>query len=527
MALPTLSPSMSSFSTRPEDLDFISNLLLEKERPLSTLAIARRLIEEKLDAERRALLERFSNASFYNPAAGFEIGDRLIFPALNFAAGEVTAKRAGSHPDLEPFEVIAVRFEGGDRAREFASCLKSPHALSRDGDDEAQTFPGPALTVDEILESSGGELIKDLEEKLLAAGNLVRLKDEWFVKELLLEVGEANLNLAEAVLDVYAGGPFQTTEILEQFGGLAGPPALQEFSMNYALLHDDRFDEVGPTGAVLWFLRHMEPQEVQTTPLPLRYSRLEHDRRLLDDDMLDLEADIDDELSPLRYAGAEISSATVTLIYPHRRLGTLPLNARLRTFFPTARRSERVYVTLVDARDGEEFTGWIVRKARYVCGLGPFYRKYGLPVGAYIEVSRDEQAGRITLNLDQYRPRKELVRLIAPVNNQLTFREARGTIGAGYDELMVLGTEEPAAVDALFEANREPTRPLVRYIRDALHALSPLSPQGAVHLKTLYSAVNVLRRCPPGPLMTTLVSSAEFDYVGDHYWRSARRERAR
>jgi len=147
MATPTHSPSLSSFLTRPEDLDFINNLLLEKERPLSTLAIAKRLIEERLEAERRALLERFSNASFYNPAASFEIGDRLIFPAMNYAAGVVTGKRAGTHPDLEPFVVIAVQFEGDGPGREFASCLKSPHALSRDEDDDAQTFPGPALTV--------------------------------------------------------------------------------------------------------------------------------------------------------------------------------------------------------------------------------------------------------------------------------------------------------------------------------------------------------------------------------------------
>ena len=265
---------------------------------------------------------------------------------------------------------------------------------------------------------------------------------------------------------------------------------------------------------------------MQTPPPPLRYSRIEHDRSLLDDDMLDLEADIDDELSPLRYAGDEISSAVVTLIYPHRRLGTLPLNARLRTFFPTARQSERVYVTLVDARDGEEFTGWIVRRERYVCGLGNYYRKYALPVGAYVDVSRDEKAGRILLNLGQYRPRKELVRLITPSDNQLAFKEARGTIGARYDDQMVLGAEEPRSVDALFEENLKQRRPLLHNINSALRALAPLSPQGAIHLKTLYSAVNVIRRCPPGPLMAALVANPEFEYVGDHYWRVARQGQA-
>lgn len=525
MPVPPLSPGQQPFTVEAADLEFINNLLLEQERPLATCTLARLVINERLEAERRLLQERFRDARFYNPAADCAAGDRLIFPALNFAAGVVTGRRAGHHPELDAFDVISVKFEEDGRTREFACNLAAPHALSREDHEDPHDLPGPAVTVDEIMEGSGADILDALRERLFAEGTLIRLKDEWFVRELLLEVGEAYLNLSEAVLDVHDGGPLQTTEILEQFGGLGGPPALQEFSMNHALLHDERFDEVGPTGAVLWFLRRMEPEEVRETPPPLRYSRIEHDRRLLDDDMLDLEAEIDDELSPLRYAGDEISSATVTLIYPHRRLGTLPLNARLRTFFPTARQSERVYVTLVNARDGEEYTGWIVRNARYVCGLGDFYRKYGLPVGAFIEVSRDEQAGHILLDLGEYRPRKELVRLIAPADNQLAFREARGVIGARYDELMVLGAEEPGAVDALFELTRRSGRPLAGSIRSTLHALAPLSPQGAVHLKTLYSALNVVRRCPPGPLMAALVANPEFEHVGDHYWRAARRGR--
>ncbi len=526
MPAPPTSSSLLPFRIEPEDVDYISNLLLEQERPLATVTLARMVVQGRLDAERRILQERFRNARFYNPAEACATGDRLIFPALNYAAGEVVGQRAGNHPGREPFTVISVNFEENGRTREFATQLDAPHALSRSDNDDSLDHLGPTLTVDEIMEQSGEEILEELQEKLFDTGNLIRLKDEWFVRDLLLDVGEAHLNLAEAVLDVHGGGPFATTEILEQIGGLSGQQALHEFSMNNSLLHDERFDEVGPTGAVLWFLRRMEPDEVQTTPLPLRYSRIEHDRSLLDDDMLDLEADIDDELSPLRYAGDEISSAVVTLIYPHRRLGTLPLNARLRTFFPTARQSERVYVTLVDARDGEEFTGWIVRRERFVCGLGNFYRKYALPVGAYVDVSRDEKAGSILLNLGQYRPRKELVRLITPRDNQLAFREARGTIGARYDDQMVLGAEEPRSVDALFEDTLKHKRPLLHSINSALRALAPLSPQGAVHLKTLYSAVNVIRRCPPGPLMAALVASPEYEHVGDHYWRVVRQGQA-
>jgi hypothetical protein len=56
-----------------------------------------------------------------------------------------------------------------------------------------------------------------------------------------------------------------------------------------------------------------------------------------------------------------------------------------------------------------------------------------------------------------------------------------------------------------------------------LHALitelSRNSPQGTVHAKTLYSAYNVLRRCPPGPIFAALDTHSEFEHVGNHYWR--------
>jgi hypothetical protein len=46
-----------------------------------------------------------------------------------------------------------------------------------------------------------------------------------------------------------------------------------------------------------------------------------------------------------------------------------------------------------------------------------------------------------------------------------------------------------------------------------------MTPQRTVHAKTIYSAVNVLRRCPPGPIFATLVARPEFEHVGGPYWR--------
>jgi hypothetical protein len=58
-------------------------------------------------------------------------------------------------------------------------------------------------------------------------------------------------------------------------------------------------------------------------------------------------------------------------------------------------------------------------------------------------------------------------------------------------------------------------------MRDMMAELARLTPQRSVHAKTLYSAVNVLRRCPPGPIFAALVARPEFEHVGGPYWRLA------
>ena len=49
--------------------------------------------------------------------------------------------------------------------------------------------------------------------------------------------------------------------------------------------------------------------------------------------------------------------------------------------------------------------------------------------------------------------------------------------------------------------------------------LAKLSPQTTVHSKTVYSAVNVVRRCPPGPVFAELVRQPCFVSMGENYWR--------
>lgn len=511
---------MRNFKVEQEDMEFITNKLLEGEKPLDTATLAGILIEENLRKDAEQIREKYKDALLYSPSGTFGIGQKLIFPAMDFTIGSVVAVRTGNNPNYEPFCVIAVQIDEDDKQREFATELTTPHQLSQQVEEGDSSYGLATLTSEEILANNGDDILYTLETALSENDSLVQLAGKWFPRELMVEVNEGHLHLAEAVLDINAGGPLTTAEVLQEIGGLdSGSSELQIFSMNYAMRDDSRFDEVGPTGEVLWHLQRLEPGEVRETPVMLKYIPIDYDDALLGDDLLQLEQEIKDEFSDVQLSDGYHEQATVTLIYPHRRMGTLPLNAAMRQVFPTARQTPRVSVTLVDGQDGEEYPGWVVRKDRYIYGLEKFYRKHRLPIGAYVTVQKSDTQGKVIVDFQAYRPRTEWIRLIVPKNNQITFENHKRAIGAGYDDLMILGADDIEGVDHIFEVNQQQKRTLLSILRVVVPGLGRLTPQGTTHAKTIYSAVNAVKRCPPGPIFATLVASPDFENVGGDYWK--------
>jgi hypothetical protein len=521
----TLMPShhwARSFTVTDEDIEYLTGLLLERETPLKIDDLAHALIEGRLQQEAAALQEKYKDVQLYNPGKSFKKGQRIMFPALDYALGTVREIRAGNNPDYGTFKVIKVVFDSEVRSqtREFAADY-SVHQLNQQVEDRLSQLPGASeLSADEILASNRNQIIPILEDALRENSDLVSVAGLWFPRSLMLDVNEGHLNLAEAVLDINNGGPMLTTQILEEIGGLGNTPReLQVFSLNDALDHDERFDEVGPVDTVCWYLKRLEPQEVLNTPQYLRYTPVEYESGLLSSDMLALEAEIDDEWSSIQPHYEDSEAVTITLNYPHRRIGTLPINARLRHIFPTARRTPRVWVTLVDGQDGEEYPGWVVRQDRFVFGLSKMYRKHKLPVGAILQLRASMEPGKVIVDFNAHRPRTEYVRLIVPKNNQITFEYDKRSIGAEYDDLMILGADDLTAVDTLFQTTQQSRKSLSSILQNVLTELSRFSPQGTVHAKTLYSAVNVVRRCPPGPIFAALVTNMDFEHVGNNYWK--------
>lgn len=513
-----------NLSIEQADIDYLTNLLLERETPLTTDALARAFVESRIQKEADTLKQRFQNVSVYDPAKAYDVGDRLLFTEFDFETGVVVAKRPGKNGEYGEFSVVAVQFDRKEmntsrRPREFAAEFPFEHDLNLHGDEDSVINGDGDITVDEVLTAAGTDITTRLEARLRANPDLIYMAKQWFPRDLLMEANVGHLNLAEAVLDISGGGPMRTEDILEQIGGLGkAPMALQVFSMNYALNKDERFDEVGPTGEVLWHLSRLEPEEVQRTPTMLRFSQIEYDRSLLTPEMLAMEAEIGDELSP-DLPIVDTTQATITLSYPHRRLGTLPLNARTAAVFPTALQTPRVSFTLLDGQDQEEYPAWVVRKERYVYGLAKFYRKHKLPVGAYVTIRRSEDGQHVVVDYRAHKARTEWIRLIVPKGDGITFENDKRAIGAEYDELMILGADELAAVDTAFQTAQQQKKTLVALLRQLIPPLCALTPQGAVHAKTLYSAINVLRRCPPGPLFAVLVANPDFQHVGGDFWK--------
>jgi hypothetical protein len=518
---------LENWTISDDDIEYLNGILLEKEIPLSIDELALALIERRIKKQESALKAVVKDVRIYAPAHSYEIGQRLMFTAFDNRIGTVVDLRDGDNPAYGDFSVLRVQFEDGGAPREFAAQLRLDHPLNHvDSAVPIEQLPSAA----QVFEINKAQICARLAEKLGQLDEFVSVAGKWFPRSLMLEVNEGHLNLAEAVLDIAGGEPMRTSDILEQIGGLGKADlALQTFCLDDALNRDPRFDEVGPVDTILWYLRRLEPPEVQSTPPMLEYQPVTFDRTLLSPELMALEAEIDDEWSDIDHTDDPnpAGEASILLIYPHRRVGTLPLNHGMRRIFPTARRTPRVYVKLVDAEDGEEFTGWVVRQSRYVFGLSKFYRKHQVPVGARIIARRSSEPGKIIIEVKNYRKRAEWVRLIVPRDGQIKFEEQKRSLSAEYDDQMILGTDDIAAVDALFQATSSSRKSISSILRTLIAELMTSSPQGAVHAKTLYSAFNVLRRCPPGPIFAALMTTGDFEHIGSHYWKlreSARKD---
>jgi hypothetical protein len=295
--------------------------------------------------------------------------------------------------------------------------------------------------------------------------------------------------------------------------------------MNYALQEDGRFDEVGPAGEVLWYLQHLEPQDVREIPKPLRYIEIPYNRSVITTEMKALVDEMDDELSEGESYGGDVEEVVISITYPHWRAGTLPVSTRIRGMFPTAYESPRVRFILVDGHSKEEIPAWVVRQHGYVYGLAALFQKYGVVPGSLISLVKGKKLGQVIVTPTIHRPKRDWVRtVLVGSDGRIVFAMLKQNLTTEYNDRMIVVVPDPSAVDEAREQVTKNHLSFEQLVSDMMHELVKLNVQGHVHAQELYSGFNIIKRCPPEPLLAYLSTSPSYRHVGDLHYRLAETE---
>lgn len=510
---PSQNPSYwtTDFQLDLSDIDFLQEYLQSRERPVPENDMVQALVEARFRREEQRIRRELARGAVYQPRNAYQIDHTLVFPHLDFAVGTVKALRPGANPEHGDFDVLTVQFSEG-KPRFFAANLKTPHKLNLQAGEDGLAQED-VIGAEEILERHGRELRQRLREQLAALDGspFVHLGRYWSLASLLAEVHVGLLNIAEAAIEV-RGMPLATIDILPELSlPREIPPALAAFSVDRAMADDSRFVDVG-TDSREWYLERLMPEEAIAIPRRLQYQTEGFDRDALGVPLLQLEWEMDDEWSDggmASVSAARLPRVEIALIYPHRRSGTVPLSERTSSFFPI-REGKRSMITFIDGRWGKRFPGWVVPDGRYVCGLGDWYEQHGIPVGGYVVLERTDNPSEVIVDLKPHRSKREWVRMARVEGSQLRFQLQKHMIACDYDETMIVAEADPASTDDLRRKLSRQNVAVDQLVDELAPQLMGLSTQGSVHAKTVYSAVNLLRRAAPGPVFAALMSNPRF-----------------
>ena len=507
------------FTLSEKDIGHLYGLILDEAKPIATATLAQEVIARHCRHEEEVIQQELSKGEVYQPADVYEVGQAILFPALDYALGTVVGTRMGRNPDYGEFTVLQVEFEDDEDVREFASDLKGEHRLNRKEGEVDVLSAGDMLSPEQLSELYGPAV----EAKLIAAlqnrKDFVAFGDAWFLKDLLVSIDVGRLNIAEALIEIKAM-PLATAEFLPDLDLPAEvSKEIKTLSLNFALGADKRFDNIGDLGRDIWYLRRLTPKPVVDPPARLLIERETYNRQDISEELLLIEREIDDEGSGEEVMGPSrpLYKTTIALTYPHRRCGTLPLTVRTRGLFPTTS-NHHSPIVLIDGQSGAKMQGWVVHKESFVYGLEEWYKRHDLPVGAFIKLERTRDPRVVNVDFEPRRL-KRLWGTVALVQGRaLVFELRKLPIACEYDSHLTIDEINAPAIDHLWEEVHARGESLLETMIRIMPELIKLSPQGTVHAKTIYSAVNLLRRVPPGPIFALLSTEPCFAAMGGGYW---------
>lgn len=515
----TASYWQEQFTPTDKDVEYLYGLVLDGGKPVSTTVLTQALIERHCRQEEELIQAELSKGAVYQPKDVYEVGQPIIFPALDYVLGVVTGSRPGHNPDFGEFTAIQVQIEGEEEIREFASGLQGEHRLNRDEGEEDILAADDLLGSHELYELYGSSVEARLIAILREQKEFIGFGGEWFLRDLLVPIEIGQLNIAEALIEIKSM-PTPTPTFLSDLELPAEvPEEIRILSLNSALEADERFDNIGDMGRDVWYLRRLTPEPVVTPPARLVIESEPYDRQDISDELLLIEREIDDEGSGEEVMGPSrpLYRTTIALTYPHWRCGTLPLTVRTRGLFPGAT-NHHSPIVLVDGQSGDRMQGWVVHEEAFAYGLANWYKRYGLPAGAHIKLERTRDPRVITVDFEARRLKRLWGTVAVVQGRNLVFQMRKMPISCEYDEHLAVSEDDHRAIDRLWDETHARGESLLRTMVRIMPELIKLSPQGTVHAKSIYSAVNVLRRTTPGPIFALLSTEPCFVAMGGGYW---------
>lgn len=235
---------IESFKPSDADLTVLYERVVEAMRPFDIEALAEIVVRHRVDKvlEAHRVPER-TDGVVYQPTNRYDVGQKLVFPALQGLEGVVSTVRPGNNPTYGAYEVVGVKISGGQR--EFAAGLTWEHALSHVVAD---------LDPDILVERYAPVIAPQLAARLSRDSEWLCYGDRWFVRAFLPEVNAGHRNLAEAII-MLAGEPVPAEQLLRDVEiDESVPLDTRALALELALVADPRFRNVGALESPLWTL---------------------------------------------------------------------------------------------------------------------------------------------------------------------------------------------------------------------------------------------------------------------------------
>ena len=318
------------------DVDSITSQILEAGKPLPLSGLVAAIIARRLEREKDAVKFEAEHGAIYQPKNHYDVGQKVLFTALDFAAGQVIAVRPGNDPKVGDFQVIRVAFDDGAPEREFAADFAGDHPLNRPAE-ELLGGTDPEVSDGDLTKRFEHYVARQLEPTLDGNQEFVKFNGLWFLHGLLPEIHLGHLNLAEAMI-YEAGHPLAAREMLDELeiGGAATVDA-RLFALSHALSDDKRFDNLGSAENPIWYMRALEPAAVHARPAVLTPAFRATGGESVGITTLELIEEVGDELDDIQaLSSRERTTFQCQLPFPHLYAGTLPATSQLLAKLPQA-----------------------------------------------------------------------------------------------------------------------------------------------------------------------------------------------